>query len=80
MTPRLMTGAQVATYCGVTPATFSKWAAAGIVPKPLPGTRRWDRRAIDAALDKASGFTPAAAQEDAFAQWEREYDAGKKNV
>jgi hypothetical protein len=43
--PRLMTGADAAAYCGVTPATFSKWVATGTVPAPLPGTRRWDRKA-----------------------------------
>lgn len=54
--PRLMSGADAAAYCGVTPATWSGWVASGRAPKPLPGTRRWDRKAIDLALDKASGI------------------------
>lgn len=45
--PRLLSGAAAAEYCGVTPATWSKWVAAGTVPPALPGTRRWDRKAID---------------------------------
>jgi hypothetical protein len=76
--PRLISGADAAAYCGVTPATWSKWVAGGIVPPPLPGTRRWDRKAIDSALDKASGILPAVAQEDdELAKWEREYAARK---
>ena len=45
--PRLMTGAEAAAYLGLTPASFSKWVADSRAPKPLPGTRRWDRKAID---------------------------------
>ncbi|WP_245517461.1 MULTISPECIES: hypothetical protein [Methylobacteriaceae] len=28
----------------------------GIVPGPIAGTHRWDRRAIDRALDRRSGL------------------------
>ncbi|MDB5824135.1 MAG: hypothetical protein JWR21_2839, partial [Herminiimonas sp.] len=37
-------------------SAFSRWVSEGIVPKPLPGTRRWDRKALDIALDKLSGI------------------------
>jgi hypothetical protein len=69
-----MTGADAAAYCGVTPATFSKWVADGRAPKPLPGTRRWDRKAIDLALDKASGIVapPIVHEEDEYTKWRRE--------
>lgn len=79
--PRLMSGADAAAYCGVTPETFSKWVAAGTVPAAVPGTRRWDRKAIDLALDKASGIVaPSIAPEGddaAEAEWERKYAARK---
>jgi hypothetical protein len=78
--PRLLSGAGAATYCGVTPATWSKWVADGRAPKPLPGTRRWDRKAIDLALDKISGIPAAPSTvsfEDEYAEWKREYDARK---
>lgn len=77
---RLMSGAVAAAYCGVTPATFSKWVAAGTVPAALPGTRRWDRKAIDLALDKASGIAVASPVPDGNAeleQWIR--DAAARN-
>ncbi|AUC97086.1 hypothetical protein CWS35_24695 [Bradyrhizobium sp. SK17] len=61
---RLISGADAAAYCGVTPATFSKWVAAGVIPPPIPGTRRWDRKAIDQALDRASGIPTTQSPED----------------
>lgn len=76
--PRLMTGPEVAAYLAITPATFAKWVAAGTAPPPLPNTRRWDRKAIDAALDKASHLAPSIVPDsDPFLEWERTYEAGK---
>jgi hypothetical protein len=80
--PRLMSGSSAAAYCGVTLATWSKWVATGIMPKPLPGTRRWDRKAIDLTLDKASGITTVTAPEDedpleAWSKWDAENQARK---
>jgi predicted DNA-binding transcriptional regulator AlpA len=78
--PRLMTGAESAAYLGLTPASFTKWVADGRAPKPLPGTRRWDRKAIDLALDKVSGIPSAPiSKEDQGAeeleQWCRDYES-----
>ena len=80
--PRLMTGAEAAAYLGLTPASFTKWVADGRVPKPLPGTRRWDRKAIDLALDKISEIPPAPIskedqEEDEWQRWFRDYRARK---
>jgi predicted DNA-binding transcriptional regulator AlpA len=73
--PRLLSGADAAAYCGITPATFSKWVAAGNMPKPVIG-RRWDRKAIDLALDKLSGIEASPPdQEDEYTAWERGYEA-----
>ncbi len=79
-TARLMSGPDAAAYLGVTPAAFSKWVSQGIVPKPLPGTRRWDRKAIDLALDKASGIVaPSVVPDDdnSLESWKRKYEARK---
>lgn len=75
--PRLISSHDAAAYCGVTAATFARWVTDGRVPKPLPGTRRWDRKALDLALDRLSGISPAAEREDAWDEWERKYDARK---
>ncbi|MCP1852102.1 MULTISPECIES: helix-turn-helix transcriptional regulator [unclassified Bradyrhizobium] len=77
-TSRLMTGAQAAAYLGITTVTLAKWVAAGIVPPPLPGTRRWDRKAIDLALDKASGIAvppSITSEEDEYTKWKQGYEA-----
>jgi hypothetical protein len=78
--PRLMTGTEAAAYLGLTPGSFSKWVADGRAPKPLPGTRRWDRKAIDLALDKISGIPTAPPskedrEEDEGDRWLRDYQA-----
>ncbi|WP_441232666.1 helix-turn-helix transcriptional regulator [Bradyrhizobium sp. 1200_D9_N1_1] len=74
-----MSGADVAVYCGVTLATLSKWVTDGRLPPPLPGTRRWDRKAIDLALDKLSGIQAPLSPEDeaekAWEEWHAEYRA-----
>ena len=61
--PRGMTQEEAAAYCGCeSMAAFSDWVRRGIVPGPLPGTHRWDRKAIDAALDRASGLEATLQQ------------------
>ena len=72
ITPRLLTREQAAAYCSVSARGFSEWVNAGKMPGPVLGTARWDRRAIDAVLDKAGGLETSGAQEDAFDRWKRE--------
>jgi hypothetical protein len=81
MTPRGISRYEAAHYVGVTLATFSKWVASGTLPTPIPNTRRWDRKAIDLALDKASGIAhPAVVTEQAETDWERKYEARKAST
>jgi hypothetical protein len=54
--PRLISKAEAATYCGLSLSSFSNWQKQGIVPGPVRGTHRWDRIALDNALDKMSGI------------------------
>jgi len=54
--PRLLSRSQAAGYCNITMNTFSNWVRSGKLPAPLPGTRRWDMKAIDLALDPMSGL------------------------
>jgi hypothetical protein len=70
MEPRGISRAEAAAYCGVSPATFSRWIASGIMPGALPGTRVWDRIAVDHAFNKMSGFTvPVAANDNSVDAW-----------
>jgi hypothetical protein len=54
--PRLLTRQQAAEYCNLSPSSFSNWVRLGKLPHTLPGTARWDLKAIDVALDKLSGL------------------------
>jgi hypothetical protein len=66
---RGLTREEVAAYCGCeSTAAFSDWVRRGIVPGPIPGTNRWDRKAIDAALDRASGLE-VTRQESPLRTW-----------
>lgn len=61
ITPRGLTREQAAEYCGCESLNaFDAWVRKRIVPGPIPGTHRWDRKAIDRALDRRSGLLEAA--------------------
>jgi hypothetical protein len=65
--PRGLSRAKAARHLGVTVRTFDDWVRRGIVPCSIVGTRRWDSRAIDAALDKTAGLnlnSPASALDE----------------
>jgi hypothetical protein len=60
---------EAAAYCGCeTLAAFDQWRQKGIVPGPIPGTTKWDRKAIDFALDRLSGIVEKATG-SALADW-----------
>jgi hypothetical protein len=62
MIPRCLNRRQAADYCGCgSLSAFDDWVRRGIVPGPITGTRRWDRKAIDAALDKRSNLVAASS-------------------
>jgi hypothetical protein len=80
MMPRGMSREDAAAYAGcATLSAFNDWVRRGIMPRPIPGTHKWDRKAIDAALDRLSGLqstiAPAksAYDECKVAQNAREY-------
>ena len=67
--PRLRRRAKAAAYCDITPETFDDWVRKGLLPGPLPGTKRWDLKAIDLALDRLSGIESPTAAHTAFDEW-----------
>ena len=68
--PRLLSRHEAAAYCGCSPSTFSRWVTEGYLPRPLFGSKRWDKRAIDAAIDRASGIDTAKTEEvDPMEKW-----------
>ncbi len=68
--PRLLTRKQAAQYCALLAQGFSEWVKRGRLPPSIPGTTRWDLKAIDAALDTMSGLSSSA--ENTFDQWKTE--------
>ncbi len=69
--PRLIGRKEAAAYCGVTPTCFSMWVASHKMPPAIPGTRKWDKKAIDARLDEISGLV-SSEPEDPYEKWMRE--------
>lgn len=72
ITPRLLSRDDAAAYCGVTVSTFDEWRRAEWIPGPMPGTKRWDRKALDIALDRLSNI--AAPSEETWGDFA---DVGK---
>lgn len=66
---RLLTKQEAAERCAVTPSAFDQWRRKGIVPGPIPGTRRYDAKALDMALDKVMGLT--SDEPTKFSEWKR---------
>ena len=67
ITPRCLNRESAAEYCGCSPSAFDDWVRRGIVPGPLRGTKQWDRKAIDVALDKMSGLETETTSTDPHA-------------
>lgn len=71
--PRGLSKEDAAAYAGCeTMSAFNDWIRRGIVPGPIPGTTRWDRKAIDAALDRASGLIAPSEQISPYKRWKAE--------
>lgn len=51
--PRCLSFSEAARYLGVTTVGFSYQVHRGVYPGPIPGTRTWDRRALDAVIDRS---------------------------
>lgn len=67
---RGLTKQEAAAYCGCdTLAAFDQWRKKGIVPDAIPGTNRWDRKAIDRALDRASGLVTDSVELSPYQRW-----------
>ncbi|PJI55821.1 hypothetical protein CTI14_01610 [Methylobacterium radiotolerans] len=72
ITPRGLSREQAAEYCGCeSVSTFDDWVRKGIVPRAMKGTSRWDRKAIDRALDRHSGLP--SDPDHSLDEWAREH-------
>jgi hypothetical protein len=55
--PRCLTLKEAAAYVGLTPKSYKEAVRRDKYPGTLPGTRRYDRNAIDVRLNAESGIT-----------------------
>jgi hypothetical protein len=67
--PRLLSAREAAYYCGVGIPSWNQWVRSGRMPPAILGTRRWDRAAIDAKLDRLSGLGAAPTPQSAREEW-----------
>lgn len=73
-TKRIVNQLEARKYLGVSRTLFLRMQERGLIPPPLPGTKRYDLKAIDHALDKISGFVagePLPAYEDPAISYEK---------
>ena len=64
--PRLITTSQLRAYLGCDGRAMRKLRERGLLPEPLPGTRRYDFKAVERALDRRTA--PAAESSSAEAE------------
>jgi predicted DNA-binding transcriptional regulator AlpA len=66
-----LTRYEAAMLCGISIHTFDEWVSKGILPRPIGGTRRWSRAAIEQAL--AGALLPSCTDNgrSAFEEWKR---------
>jgi hypothetical protein len=73
--PRCVRRKEIEQAYGLKPAVFSRLVAKGIMPLRVPGTRMWDRHAIEHALDKIAGLDQASNDSETEAdRWFKEHD------
>jgi hypothetical protein len=67
--PAVLTRPEAAEMCRISAQTFDSWVRKGILPGPIPGTRRWSRVAIERRLSGTVASPLANDQLSPFEQW-----------
>jgi hypothetical protein len=70
--PPVLTRCEAAQMCRISVQTFDCWVRKGILPGPIPGTRRWSRCAIERLLVGAVAEPSATDQISPYEQWKRD--------
>ena len=70
-TARLLSRPEAAAYAGVSPSTFDKMQADGMMPGPLRvyGRTLWDVRALDSSIDCLLDSHHGSTANDASNEW-----------
>jgi predicted DNA-binding transcriptional regulator AlpA len=67
--PLVLTRSEAAAMCQIGLSTFDGWIKKGILPGPIPKTRRWSRTAIESALADGCIAPSVNSQHSPFEQW-----------
>ena len=54
ISPRALTAAEAAAYCGISEGTFRNRVREGKLPSAIPHLNRWDKKALDRYIDGAA--------------------------
>jgi predicted DNA-binding transcriptional regulator AlpA len=69
--PLVLTRREAATMCKISVQTFDAWIRKGLLPRPMAGTRRWSRAAVELALTGGAVAPLVDSQHSPFEQWKR---------
>lgn len=70
--PRGLSIDAAAAYTGCrTASAFRAWVRKGMMPKPIPGTHVYDRKAIDLALDRMSRLSRTVSEQSPYEEWKK---------
>ena len=67
--PGVMSRETAAAYCDLSPSGFDAWVREGRLPKPIAGTKRWSKDAIDRHVSAYDG-TRSPSEIDEVDQFE----------
>lgn len=67
--PLTLSKTEACALLGVTAAAFDGWRRKGILPDPIPGTRRWSRKAIQRSIDRGLDNDPSTEADLALEGW-----------
>ena len=51
ISPRGLSAAEAAAYCGISEGSFRSRVRDGKLPRPIPHLNRWDKKALDRHID-----------------------------
>lgn len=66
---RTLSAQEAADYLGIKLCAFHAWVRRGVIPGKIEGTNRYDRKAIDAALDRRAGLEQDDRSTTAYEEW-----------
>ena len=69
--PPVLRRSEVAEMCGISVQTVDIWVRKSILPRPIAGTRRWSRSAIERRLAGQDAASSPIDQLSPFEQWKR---------